>query len=272
MCCSQYGYYGTSNAYCGQGCIKGCGSCSGGGAPSSSRRSSSSSIRHVRPHQHAHLQRRHPQLGPLRLVRPAVPQVAPVRFRRLAGVELSSTDRPAKGSQYGNCCSQDNWCGRIRDHCYQGCQPGFGTCSGQPSASIRLPISSSSQASSSLSRTVSLETSSLSSTSETSNSTNTASTSMESDIETSTTALPTIWFDPKNIRGCETTFSSVIQSLPTPTSDPDAAFDRDLLKDPSIFTRERTSDLIDNLQVSDADAHFGESFMRIFNTDPTVPP
>ncbi|KAF2277007.1 uncharacterized protein EI97DRAFT_364423, partial [Westerdykella ornata] len=37
-----------------------------------------------------------------------------------------------KGSQYGNCCSQYNYCGRSSDYCSpnKGCQPGFGDCSG----------------------------------------------------------------------------------------------------------------------------------------------
>ncbi|KAK4675335.1 hypothetical protein QC764_0076980 [Podospora pseudoanserina] len=34
------------------------------------------------------------------------------------------------GSGFGNCCSQNGFCGSTTDHCSAGCQSGFGTCSG----------------------------------------------------------------------------------------------------------------------------------------------
>lgn len=50
-----------------------------------------------------------------------------------------------KGSQYGNCCSQYNYCGRSPDYCspQKGCQPGFGDCSGTaPAPSPPHPVPS----------------------------------------------------------------------------------------------------------------------------------
>lgn len=45
-----------------------------------------------------------------------------------------------KGTSFGDCCSPAGFCGKSTDHCGQGCQPAFGSCSASPtSTSISKP-------------------------------------------------------------------------------------------------------------------------------------
>jgi Polysaccharide deacetylase len=52
-----------------------------------------------------------------------------------------------RDSQFGNCCSQNGWCGSRAEYCVEGCQAGFGLCgpgevrnaAGQPNGGALIP-------------------------------------------------------------------------------------------------------------------------------------
>ena len=87
-CCSQYGYCGRTNVYCGAGCQSGFGTC--GGTPPVST--------------------------------PPVNKVSP------DGTCAGVNGYTCKGSAFGNCCSKNGYCGGTNAYCGAGCQGGFGTC------------------------------------------------------------------------------------------------------------------------------------------------
>jgi hypothetical protein len=114
-CCSQYGYCGKTTAYCGSGCQSKFGTCSNGvlsstrsSSPSSSTRTSSAS--------------------------PSLP-TQPVSSNARCGAGFGG--QTCKGSQWGNCCSKNFFCGSTDDYCgVQSCQKGFGDCKSVSSSSV----------------------------------------------------------------------------------------------------------------------------------------
>ncbi|OAL45803.1 hypothetical protein IQ07DRAFT_683728 [Pyrenochaeta sp. DS3sAY3a] len=103
-CCSQYGWCGTTDAYCATGCQTGFGTCKG--VTLSLSRSSSS-------------------------VRASSTPSVPVG---------TSTDKcgPTNNNLVcapSYCCSQYGYCGKTTAYCGTGCQSGFGTCSNSVSSS-----------------------------------------------------------------------------------------------------------------------------------------
>lgn len=70
-----------------------------------------------------------------------------------------------QGSQWGNCCSKNNWCGSSKEYCGTGCQLAFGQCDGSilptsKSATSRSTTTTSVASSSSSSSMISTTTSS----------------------------------------------------------------------------------------------------------------
>ncbi|KAL6709250.1 hypothetical protein ACN47E_001657 [Coniothyrium glycines] len=130
-CCSQYGWCGTTNAYCRatSGCQPLFGRCTGAvPAPPSPSPSSSS---------------------------PPVTQPANALISKDGRCGSAFGGRTCKGSIFGNCCSAYNWCGTTSGHCKasSGCQLAFGTCTGvTSSSSLSVSRSSSSIRQSSSSR------------------------------------------------------------------------------------------------------------------------
>lgn len=47
-----------------------------------------------------------------------------------------TTGYTCTGSQFGSCCSQYGWCGSSPTYCDNGCQPGFGTCTGSTTTTL----------------------------------------------------------------------------------------------------------------------------------------
>lgn len=44
-----------------------------------------------------------------------------------------------RGSTFGQCCSQYNYCGTTSDHCGTGCQSAYGVCTSSPSSTPTSP-------------------------------------------------------------------------------------------------------------------------------------
>ncbi|KAL2148265.1 hypothetical protein VTH82DRAFT_2413 [Thermothelomyces myriococcoides] len=130
-CCSQFGWCGSTNEFCGPGCQPDFGACIGGGLPadppgnitttttppsstttSTSTTTSSSSTTTSSD--------------------PAVtlpPGQTPSTDGRCGGTQN------CLGSEFGRCCSQFGWCGEGDTYCgyIAGCQPDFGYCDPAPS-------------------------------------------------------------------------------------------------------------------------------------------
>lgn len=96
----EYGYCGTTNAYCGSGCQPQFGSC-GISDPSPSD--------------------------------PSQPSPTKVSRDGLCGRKSGQTCR---GSGFGDCCSQYNYCGGTSAYCGEGCQPLYGTCDASPKRAL----------------------------------------------------------------------------------------------------------------------------------------
>ncbi|KAH7139458.1 chitin binding protein [Dendryphion nanum] len=92
-CCSQYGWCGTTDGHCGDGCQTGFGTCTGSGSGTGT----------------------------------GTP--TPVATVSNDGTCAGTAGFTCQGSAFGNCCSQYGWCGTTTGHCGEGCQGGFGTCS-----------------------------------------------------------------------------------------------------------------------------------------------
>ncbi|KAH7395269.1 hypothetical protein DE146DRAFT_765070 [Phaeosphaeria sp. MPI-PUGE-AT-0046c] len=122
-CCSQYGWCGSTGVYCGVGCQSRFGTYNI--APSPSLRSSSS-IR----------------VSPTSTRSPTPPAIQPVS--RYARCGSSFGGQTCKGSQWGDCCSQSNYCGTTPNHCSpSSCQANYGRCDKITSSSRTNPLSSS---------------------------------------------------------------------------------------------------------------------------------
>ncbi|KAF2191086.1 carbohydrate esterase family 4 protein [Zopfia rhizophila CBS 207.26] len=89
-CCSPAGWCGSTSDYCGSGCQPEFGTCGTSGTSA-----------------------------------PAPTATGQVSTDGKCG----SNGATCQGSEFGNCCSQYGWCGSTVDHCSNGCQSGFGTCS-----------------------------------------------------------------------------------------------------------------------------------------------
>jgi hypothetical protein len=111
-CCSQWGWCGSTSAYCGTGCQSAFGTC--GTANTSSTGSTA-------------LQ---------------------VSTDKTCGPTTSNT---CQGSTFGNCCSQYGYCGGTSDYCGTGCQSGFGTCGQVSSGNSSSPSGMSSSSPSTMS-------------------------------------------------------------------------------------------------------------------------
>ncbi|KXS12978.1 carbohydrate esterase family 4 protein [Gonapodya prolifera JEL478] len=116
LCCSQYGYCGSTDAYCGTGCQPGFGTCAGASPPSSP----SSSSPNAPP----------PSTPPPRTPPSSSPPSGPISSDGRCGSSFGSTV-----CANGDCCSPYAWCGNTADHCGSGCQSAFGRCNGSPSPS-----------------------------------------------------------------------------------------------------------------------------------------
>jgi hypothetical protein len=107
-CCSQYGYCGDSNPYCGSGCQEEFGNCSGssdsggsegyGGSGDSGDHDTKTSV----------------------------------------DGKCGSNGRTCDGYKYGSCCSKYGYCGDSDDYCGNGCKDAFGKCgSSKPKTSSK---------------------------------------------------------------------------------------------------------------------------------------
>ncbi|KAF2826341.1 hypothetical protein CC86DRAFT_455863 [Ophiobolus disseminans] len=130
-CCSQYGWCGETTAYCGKGCNSLFGTCSGSSQPSSVSSSRSPSSAATRASS---------------LPAPSSSLVVSTNARCGNLFNAKPGGMTCKGSKYGNCCSNQSYCGKTEAYCGTGCQPGFGDCN---AVSSSRAISSSSRASSS---------------------------------------------------------------------------------------------------------------------------
>ncbi|KAI6367535.1 hypothetical protein MCOR25_004899 [Pyricularia grisea] len=107
-CCSQYGYCGSTDAFCGTGCKSSWGTCSGGNAGGNAGGQ-------------------------------------PVTKVSTDGTCGGTSGLTCAGSSFGTCCSQYGYCGSLSGYCGTGCQAGFGSCdSSSPSSSAVNPPASSS--------------------------------------------------------------------------------------------------------------------------------
>lgn len=88
-CCSEYFFCGRTNAYCGAGCNPLFGSCSGGGPPE---------------------------------------PPPPTSTLRVSVDGSCGNGVTCQGSEFGNCCSRNFFCGATSAYCGNGCNPQFGTC------------------------------------------------------------------------------------------------------------------------------------------------
>jgi hypothetical protein len=118
-CCSQFGFCGKTDAYCGTGCQSAFGTCGTSAATNPGNSSASTSLQ--------------------------------VSTDKTCG---SGTSNTCQGSTFGSCCSQFGYCGSTSDYCGTGCQAGFGACgttgevisssSAAPSSSMSLSLLSAS--------------------------------------------------------------------------------------------------------------------------------
>ena len=106
-CCSQYGWCGTTSAYCSSGCQSGYGICS-------SDTSSASAA-------------------------PTIGQYPP--SLQNSPDSTCGTFTNYKCAKSGECCSQYGWCGTTSAYCSSGCQSGYGICGNVSSISttVQLP-------------------------------------------------------------------------------------------------------------------------------------
>jgi hypothetical protein len=93
-CCSEWGWCGSTTAYCGTGCQSAFGTCGTAGTNSTGSTALKISTDHT------------------------------------CG---GSTGNTCQGSAFGNCCSVYGYCGSTSEYCGTGCQGGFGSC-GQASS------------------------------------------------------------------------------------------------------------------------------------------
>ncbi|KAL8398502.1 hypothetical protein RB596_005872 [Gaeumannomyces avenae] len=97
-CCSEYGFCGDSDAFCGAGCQAGFGSCNSSAAGSG-------------------------------------PGTTDVKATRDGSCGKGNGGTTCAGAGFGSCCSAYGYCGSTSLHCGQGCDPKYGTCSGGGSGS-----------------------------------------------------------------------------------------------------------------------------------------
>jgi hypothetical protein len=102
--------------HCGTGCQSGFGNCGGNGAVSS--KAATSTVKPVTS----------------TVKTSAAPTATTASKVSTDGTCAGTGKMTCVGSTFGNCCSQNGWCGATSDYCGTGCQTGFGTC-GSASAS-----------------------------------------------------------------------------------------------------------------------------------------
>ncbi|OAL43995.1 hypothetical protein IQ07DRAFT_636746 [Pyrenochaeta sp. DS3sAY3a] len=120
-CCSQYGWCGSSSAYCGTGCKSAYGSCSASN-PSSTSVRTFSTLRSTRTSTSS-------------TNRPVSTQKVSTNARCGFLFNASPSGMTCLGSQWGDCCSNQSYCGSSEAYCGTGCQPGFGKCNNVASSS-----------------------------------------------------------------------------------------------------------------------------------------
>ncbi|KAL8300719.1 hypothetical protein RB593_010184 [Gaeumannomyces tritici] len=104
-CCSEYGFCGDSDAFCGAGCQAGFGSCSSAAGSGSG--------------------------------------TTDVKATRDGSCGNGNGGTTCAGAGFGSCCSAYGYCGLTSLHCGQGCDPKYGTCSGGDSSSSSSSASAS---------------------------------------------------------------------------------------------------------------------------------
>ncbi|KAK1959974.1 polysaccharide deacetylase [Colletotrichum sublineola] len=116
-CCSQNGWCGSTSDYCGTGCQAGYGNCTVSSATVSSAAAA--------------------------VAASGTSAAVPVILTSLngnCGPNYGNTS--CTGSAFGNCCSQNGWCGSTSDYCGTGCQAGYGNCTVSSASSVSgSPIS-----------------------------------------------------------------------------------------------------------------------------------
>ncbi|KAF2198531.1 hypothetical protein GQ43DRAFT_378419, partial [Delitschia confertaspora ATCC 74209] len=113
-CCSQYGWCGRTDAYCGKGCQPGFGACGKGVLPPK----------------------------PITTPKASTPTLSP--YPPSSELRVSHDGSCGKGvtclgSKFGSCCSKWGYCGSSKDYCGAGCQSTFGSCSGAVPAPAPAP-------------------------------------------------------------------------------------------------------------------------------------
>ncbi|KAI7220945.1 hypothetical protein KC333_g2055 [Hortaea werneckii] len=191
-CCSAFGYCGSTDSYCGNGCQSDFGVCSpavssaSSSAASSAATSSSaltSSLSPVASSGVSSSPRPTSATGQISTsastssmaMQPSASSepTGPVSEDGLCGPD--NDDTICTGSGFGDCCSEYGFCGGTDGFCGEGCQPNYGTCSGEgemSSAEGSMPASTSTM-SMSMSMSMGDMTSSVSSMASSSTSTNT---------------------------------------------------------------------------------------------------
>ncbi|KAK7529762.1 uncharacterized protein J3D65DRAFT_561899 [Phyllosticta citribraziliensis] len=118
-CCSQYGYCGTGDSFCGAGCQAGFGQCNSTSSPSLAQSSDQSSS----------------------LVSSGTSSSPPVSTFPAGACGLTAGGQNCANAPNGPCCSQYDYCGTGDGFCGVGCQADFGECNSASPLSSSLPSS-----------------------------------------------------------------------------------------------------------------------------------
>jgi len=171
LCCSKYGYCGTSNAHCDSGCQTGFGSCSGSSSSSTTSTTTTTKTKTTTT------------------TTTTTSKTKTTTTTTTTTTTSSSTSLPTStdgrcGKEFGTvcsnglCCSKYGYCGTSNAHCDSGCQTGFGSCSGSSSSSTTTT-------------TTTTKTKTTTTTTTTTSKTKTTTTTTTTTTTSSSTSLPT---------------------------------------------------------------------------------
>ncbi|KAK3683378.1 hypothetical protein B0T22DRAFT_246586 [Podospora appendiculata] len=134
LCCSQWGYCGTTDEYCAAGCQPAFGSCKNT-VPTGSCGAGIGSCQPGYCCSQWGFCGTTPACCDPPGCQPAfgtckVPSPNPVPSTDASCGPSATGGTTCKGTVFGQCCSKWGWCGNTPQHCglSEGCQPGFGNC------------------------------------------------------------------------------------------------------------------------------------------------
>ncbi|KAF1835699.1 hypothetical protein BDW02DRAFT_277609 [Decorospora gaudefroyi] len=149
-CCSQYGWCGSTTAYCGSGCKSAYGSCKRKPAPSSSTTTTTTRPASTTSRRSSTVIVTLP--SSTATTSSSLAPVATQRVSQNARCGPKFQGKTCLGSRWGDCCSQYSYCGSTKAYCAADtCQKGFGKCNGGGSSSSRTSSSTAGSSSSSTS-------------------------------------------------------------------------------------------------------------------------